>query len=235
MRWVIRIIVVLLVAVAVAVGAAYLLPRTVEVARSTVIEASPQTIFPLVNDLQAAQRWSPWLTKGAEVDLAYQGPEAGEGQVLTWHSEDAAIGSGTQTIVESVEGELVRTSLDFGDNGTGEAQIRLDPQGEATEVTWSLDADMGNNPIGRYMGLMMDDWIGPDYEEGLALLKDLAENEAAAQATTDGSQATTDASQPTTDASQATTDASQATTEAPQAALDSPSEPTAEPQTELAQ
>src|SRR5690606_16939708 len=43
-------------------------------------------------------------------------------------------------------------------------------------VTWSMQADMGNNPIGRWMGLMMDSIVGADYETGLASLKKLVES-----------------------------------------------------------
>jgi len=31
------------------------------------------------------------------------------------------------------------------------------------------------NPMGRWMGLMMDGWVGPDYETGLSNLKSLVE------------------------------------------------------------
>ena len=39
---------------------------------------------------------------------------------------------------------------------------------------------MGLNPIGRLMGLMMDRWIGGDYEKGLAALKQVCESRRAA-------------------------------------------------------
>ena len=44
-------------------------------------------------------------------------------------------------------------------------------------MTWGLEADMGNAPVGRYMGLMMDRWVGGDFEAGLARLKALVEAE----------------------------------------------------------
>ena len=46
-----------------------------------------------------------------------------------------------------------------------------------TEVTWGFETDLGMNPVGRWMGLMMDSWIGADYEAGLARLKALVEGE----------------------------------------------------------
>jgi effector-binding domain-containing protein len=38
-----------------------------------------------------------------------------------------------------------------------------------------MDSDMGNNPIGRWFGLCMDNMIGADYEKGLAKLKEVSE------------------------------------------------------------
>jgi hypothetical protein len=42
-------------------------------------------------------------------------------------------------------------------------------------VTWGFDCDLGTNPIMRYVGLMFDQWIGADYEKGLAKLKEVME------------------------------------------------------------
>ncbi len=78
---------------------------------------------------------------------------------------------GRQEILEVVDNELVRTALDFGDMGTAEAWWRLIPDGEGTRVIWGLNTDMGAGPVGRWVGLMMDGMIGPDYETGLARLQ----------------------------------------------------------------
>ena len=34
---------------------------------------------------------------------------------------------------------------------------------------------MGARPAGRWLGLMMDNWVGADYERGLSNLKALVE------------------------------------------------------------
>lgn len=53
----------------------------------------------------------------------------------------------------------------------------LSPVDEGTRVAWDLDSDMGAGPLGRWMGLMMDRWVGGDYEAGLANLKTLVESQ----------------------------------------------------------
>lgn len=173
MRWLVRILAAIVVIVAVAAGASYLMPRHVEVTRSMTIDAAPETIFPLISNLKQTEEWSPWLEADPDIKLTYEGAPSGEGQVLKWESEE--MGSGSQTVTAVSDNESVTTALDFGDRGTAEARLTLDPSGDTTEVTWSLDADMGNNPVGRYMGFFMDDMVGDEYEKGLARLKTVAE------------------------------------------------------------
>ncbi len=38
-------------------------------------------------------------------------------------------------------------------------------------MTWGLYSDLGNNPLMRYLGLVMEKFIGEDFDEGLVNLK----------------------------------------------------------------
>jgi len=62
---------------------------------------------------------------------------------------------------------------EFGMNSRG--QLLLVPDGAGTRVTWTNEGDMGGSPINRYLGLLMDRMVGPDFEGGLTNLKGLAE------------------------------------------------------------
>jgi hypothetical protein len=44
----------------------------------------------------------------------------------------------------------------------------------STEVTWSMETDLGYNPIARYFGLFFDKMIGDDFEKGLDNLNTIA-------------------------------------------------------------
>ncbi len=99
----------------------------------------------------------------------------GVGNKLTWASEHPQVGNGTQEITASVENERVETALDFGSMGTADAFFSLKANGDVTDVTWGFTTDMGSNPVSRWMGLMMDKWVGGDYETGLNRLKALVE------------------------------------------------------------
>lgn len=165
----------LIVLILMLVGVSYLLPGKAKVSRSVSINAPAEMIFPYVNSMQETEKWSPWLSRDPETQLSYSGPEAGVGNTLNWASEHPQVGTGSQEITESVENQLVRTALDFGPMGTASAAFELQPEGEVTNVTWGFESDLGLNPMTRWMGLMMDTWVGGDYERGLANLKVLVE------------------------------------------------------------
>ena len=175
MRILRNIIIGIVVIVGVLAGAAFLLPRNVIVERSIAIDAPPEAVFPLVNSLERGKEWSPWLERDPETALTFGGAKEGVGATMEWASSDPQVGEGYQEITASVPNERVETALDFGTQGAAKAWFVLAADGGGTALTWGLDADMGNNPMGRWMGLMMDDWVGADYEKGLANIKSLAE------------------------------------------------------------
>lgn len=165
----------LLVGVLAAVS--FALPRQVSVARSIEINAPESDIFPYLNNLRQFNRWSPWAARDPKTQYAFTGPRAGKGAGMSWNSEHPQVGKGSQRIVESQQNALVRIALDFGDMGQATAFYRLTPAGAGTKVTWGFSTDVGVSPLARWMGLMMDRWVGGDYEEGLSRLKSLVESE----------------------------------------------------------
>lgn len=173
LKWLVSIVV--LLAIVIGFGG-MLLPREVEVVRSTEISASPDKIFPYINSLKATEDWSPWLAIDPDNQLTYSGPDEGVGNKLAWNSDHPQVGSGSQEIILSEQDKRVETALDFGEMGTAKADFLLEESGETTLVTWGLVADMGAGPIGRWFGLMMDSQVGADYEKGLANLKALVED-----------------------------------------------------------
>jgi Polyketide cyclase / dehydrase and lipid transport len=177
MRWLGRLVAALVAVAAVLVGVAYLLPREVTVTRDTVIEAPRGQVFPHLNSLQKVAEWSPWSDMDPDMRVEFAGPEQGPGNRMTWSSADPAIGEGSQEIIASLPDQRVETALDIGGMGIVTSWLVLRPDGDGTRVTWGLEADMGNAPVGRYMGLMMDQWVGGDFEAGLARLKALVEAE----------------------------------------------------------
>lgn len=175
MRFIKRLLIAIAAIVIVLIAVAYLLPRQVTVERTVIIDTPADEIFPHVNSLKANEAWSPWLSRDPNAVLVYEGPDEGVGSKLTWTSEHPQVGSGTNIITASEPDRRVESALDFGSMGTADAWFTLDPAGGSTEVTWGFVTDLGMNPMARWMGLMMDSWVGADYEDGLNRLKALVE------------------------------------------------------------
>jgi len=158
------------------VAGAYLQPRMVHVERSVTIHASAEQIFPYLNDYEEFNRWSPWAHRDPDATYEFSDPSGGVGASMSW-AGDESVGVGSQEITVSEFPNHLEMALDFGDDGTAVAFFDLVPGDEGTVVTWGFDTDMGMNPVGRYMGLMMDKWIGADYEDGLTNLQGLVEEQ----------------------------------------------------------
>lgn len=153
----------------------FFLPRTAHVERSIDIAAPPSTVFTVLNGFRQFPKWSPWAELDPNATTTLEGPPAGVGAKMSW-SGNAQVGSGSQEILESSPHSQIRLRLAFGDfPGDFLATYTLVPQGGGTRLTWGFDADYGNSILGRYFGLLSDSMLGPDYEKGLARLKNFVE------------------------------------------------------------
>lgn len=163
---------VLAVALIAVFGIAAMKPDHFRVERSIEIDASPETIFPFINDLKKQISWSPWEKKDPDMQRTYSGAEAGPGAKYHW-SGDKNIGEGRMEIVESSPQKGVLMKLDFISpmQANNLAEFRFDPRGGKTSVTWAI---FGPHPLlHRAMGLFMsfDKMVGNEFEKGLASLK----------------------------------------------------------------
>lgn len=167
---------IIVVAVIALVGAAFLLPNTTEVERSTVIQADVDEVFSYVNSLQKFNKWSPWTARDQDMVIEYSGPSQGVGATMSWQSEIPEVGSGKQTIIESVKNRRVESEVILGDNRTGYSQIELLPENDGVQVTWSFTMDFQDNVVSHYVGLAIDSMLAPYFEQGLAELKRTVES-----------------------------------------------------------
>ena len=176
MGWVRRIMLWVGVLLIVAIAAAYMLPRNVRVERTATIGAPQATLFTLLNGFTHFNKWSPWFELDPAAKYTSEGPGAGAGAKLNWVGNPRTLGSGSQTITASEPYESIAADVDFGQGGGPAKQVyALTAEGTGTKLTWSMDVDLGMNPIARYFGLGFEGMIGKDFDKGLAMLKRFAE------------------------------------------------------------
>lgn len=158
------------------VGGAYLLPAEVRFSRSLEIKAPPDKVFAIVADFDRFNEWSPWAALDPAARYSRSGPRQGVGAGLAWASNDASVGKGSMTITRHEPPSQLELALDFGDMGQSQSQWEFKPQAAGTLATWSFHMKL-DGVMNRWLGLMMDSFVGPDYERGLQKLKSLAEKE----------------------------------------------------------
>ena len=147
-----------------------LLPNKVKVERSMVMDASASSVFNNINNLKKWSAWSPWAKLDSSInESGFEGPEFGVGSKHCWDSEHKDVGRGCQTITESVPNEKLLTEMDFYEQGTGHGFFYLKETDAGTEVTWGFESKIPFTM--RIMGLMMNEIMGPVFEQGLTDLE----------------------------------------------------------------
>lgn len=150
-------------------------PDTFRVQRSTRIEAPPEKVAALIDDFHRWGAWSPWEKLDPAMQRTHSGAASGVGAVYAWEGNRKA-GAGSMQITEA-SARKIAIKLDFIKPFASHniAEFVLEPQGDATNVTWSMH---GPTPfVSKVMQVFfsMDRMIGKDFETGLANLKSAAE------------------------------------------------------------
>lgn len=151
-------------------------PDSFRVERSISIKAPAEKVFPLINELQHWESWSPWEKVDPALRRNYSGPASGKGAAYEWFG-NKEIGQGRMEITDSTPSSRVLIKIDFlvPFEAHNTVEFTLAPQGDATLVSHAM---FGPSPyLARLMGIFfnMDKMIGRKFEEGLANLKGVAE------------------------------------------------------------
>jgi uncharacterized protein YndB with AHSA1/START domain len=150
-------------------------PNSFRISRSATIDAKPESIFPLVNELRAHRSWSPFDQEPA-LKRAYSGPEAGKGAVLAFDGGNKA-GVGTLSITEATAPSKILMNLvmtkPFKCDNT--VEFTFEPKGNETVVTWAMYGPQ--TFAGKLMNVFIDcnKMCERQFDTGLVNLKELAE------------------------------------------------------------
>jgi uncharacterized protein YndB with AHSA1/START domain len=150
------------------------LPSSFAVRRSIDIAAPADRIYDYVVEPRKWGQWSVWTRRDPSMRIVYSGPPFGMGARWTWESKSEGNGTMELTRVEpNRRVEYVLFFPAFNIRSTG--AVAMEPRNGVTRVTSTNDGDVGGNPLKHYLAAAMDRLVGPDFEQGLANLKALAE------------------------------------------------------------
>jgi hypothetical protein len=170
------ILAVLLLIVGVVLANAAAKPDTFRVERTASIKASPEKIFPLIDNFDNWGAWSPWEKKDPAMKRTRSGAPSGKGSVYAWDG-DRNVGKGRMEIADTSAPSKVTLKLDFEKPFAAHniVNFTMEPRGDATNVTWAMHGPVPFLAKIVHLFIDVDRMVGRDFEAGLANLKALAE------------------------------------------------------------
>jgi Polyketide cyclase / dehydrase and lipid transport len=178
--------VLLLLLLAAAAFSAYVAtrPSAFRVERSALIVAPREVVFRNLEDFHRWGAWSPWEKLDPKMERSYDGPSSGVGASYRWHG-NREVGEGRMTVTGSKPPTQLAIRLEFIAPlaATNEVVFSVSPHiAGTTEVRWAMT---GNNDfLAKAASLFMnvDAMVGGAFEQGLADLKRVSEEQASAAA-----------------------------------------------------
>ena len=142
-----------------------------KLSRTKKINASAEKVYAILGDFHTWPKWSPWLISepDARVDIE------SDGKSYEW--EGKRVGSGNMKVLNEKTNKSIHFDLNFLKPWKSHAltDFELTEVEGGVEVTWNMDSSL---PFFMFfMKKMMVAMIGNDYDRGLMMLKDLAEDE----------------------------------------------------------
>jgi len=151
-------------------------PDSFRVQRAASVKAPPEKVFALINDFKRWDAWSPWEKKDPAMKRTWGAVTSGKGARYAWEG-NSDVGQGSMEIAESVPPSKITLKLDFVKpfEGHNIVAFTLEPKGDFTNVTWTIQGPMPY--ISKVISVFcnMDSMIGKDFEAGLASMKAVAE------------------------------------------------------------
>ncbi len=162
--------------IAVILGYAALQPADYTIVREINVKASPEKIFPYLNNTKLGDQWGPWTEIDPQAKMVHSGPEEGAGAKTSWDSP-GQMGTGSATVTESVPNQKVSIKLEYSKPMAmqQDAEYTVRQAGNESVVAWKVT---GKNTFpGRVVCLFMnmDKMVGGMFEKGLGNLKAIVE------------------------------------------------------------
>lgn len=167
--------IVLLLAIAVVLALTATRPDHFRTARTLRIEASPEQLFPMIDDLRQMNTWNPFALRETLGLANYSGPARGKGAKFAFAGPKSGAGHIEITDTDPPTKATMRLVMTKPFSADNTVEFTLRPAATGTDVTWAMS---GRQPLmAKVMSLFIDcdRMVGREFESGLALLKSKAE------------------------------------------------------------
>ena len=178
MKWLLRGIFLIFLIFGIMIICGYFMPANQSVERSIEIKAYPEDVFPLLNNLENYNQWSPLHVQITDSQIVYGGADEGIGQTMAWHGSEGTYPFGSQEIIESQPGEFVQVKASLsGREATVTHAILPLVNGEGVTVLIKSDIALGGFPyFERIRSKLRQNLIDSQFDQSLTRLKTVSES-----------------------------------------------------------
>jgi len=146
-------------------GIGYLLPRSYDFEVAQTIEADPQTVFDNFDKFPDWQPWSQWSSENPNIEfLKY----SDDGDTVEWTDNR---GKGVMKIIESVPGEMVRVSSNYGNFPEMISTLKVSSNAGSTVVLWQSVGRLPSGPFYGYFRPFFPNGMRAQYADSLRKLR----------------------------------------------------------------
>jgi hypothetical protein len=152
-------------------------PKTYDVSRSVEIAKPKVEVFNYLRLLKNMDEWSPWAKKDPKMEKKFTGVDGEVGAQSFWNG-NKQVGEGEQEIKKIISGDRIESELRFLKpfKSISDCYTKVeDVSNGNTKVTWGFS---GTNKFPMTIFSLfksMDSMVGPDFEQGMASLKEVLE------------------------------------------------------------
>ena len=141
----------------------------IKIVKSKHINAPIDKVYGIISDLGQWQVWSPWLIMDPDTEV-----KINDRKSYSW--EGTRTGTGNMQIVDEKQNSFVAYNLIFLKPWKSKAKVRMEvtKSNGGTDVSWHMDSTLPWFMF--WMKKIMETYVGMDYDRGLNLLKDYAED-----------------------------------------------------------
>lgn len=175
------VLIVLAVLIGVIIILGFVAPKKYHVERDVIINAPKPLVFQHIKYWDNWHAWSPWAERDTIMTYSIKGTDGEEGSVYSWVGDPKITGTGEMVNTGIIKNEEINYRLHFFEpmEDVSDGYLRLSEVDEGTRVVWAF---YGTNPFPWNVVMLfmsLEKMVGPDFEHGLAMLKEICENEAA--------------------------------------------------------
>jgi hypothetical protein len=147
------------------------LPRKIHIQRNIIIHAPAEAAFEQISDIRNWPNWLPGQHHGLDKSSVPTNQPGGIGARYSWVSQRCGIKPGVVTIVAAEPHKRLVTNLEFEEEDKANSTFTLQETEEGTVLTWHLEKYMGDHPLRKFAGLLLDSTLGEEFEDGLENIK----------------------------------------------------------------